>query len=56
MAARAESWLISKQDKASGGWNVPGPELDDQGRTKKPHMPGITALVLARGRNSLSAS
>ncbi len=46
MAQRAEAWLIASQDKASGGWNVPGPETDEQGRSKQPHMPGVTALVL----------
>lgn len=46
IAARAEAWLIAQQDRSTGGWAVPGPETDAQGHTKKPHMPGITALVL----------
>jgi len=46
MAQRAESWLLSQQDKLSGGWGVPGPETDEAGRTLRPHMPGITALII----------
>jgi len=46
MAQRAEAWLIAQQDKASGGWGVPGPETDEQGRSRQPHLPGVTALAL----------
>lgn len=46
MAARAEAWLVARQDKSTGGWAVPESETDEQGHSKRPHMPGITALVL----------
>lgn len=41
LAAKAEAYLISKQDAASGGWSTP------EAGTRKPHLPGITALVLS---------
>jgi len=46
MAQRAEAWLLSQQDKLSGGWSVPDPETDEAGKTKRPHLPGITALII----------
>lgn len=46
MAKRAEAWLVSQQDKVSGGWGVPEGAMDEAGRSVRPHMPGITALVL----------
>lgn len=41
MADRAAAYLKKQQDPTSGGWSVPADA------TKKPHLPGITALVLS---------
>lgn len=46
MADKAAAWLLTQQDANTGGWSVPKGEVDDQGRSKQPHLPGITALVL----------
>lgn len=40
MAARARAYLETRQDQATGGWSVP------PAGGSKPHLPGITALVL----------
>lgn len=45
MSRKAAAWLVTQQDAASGGWSVPT-EVDEQGRTVQPHLPGVTALVL----------
>jgi squalene-hopene/tetraprenyl-beta-curcumene cyclase len=41
MADRAAAYLKKQQDPTSGGWSVPADA------TRKPHLPGITALVLS---------
>lgn len=46
MAARAAAYLIAQQDRPTGGWSVPAPEPGGSA-SRKPHLPGVTALVLA---------
>lgn len=51
LAAKAESFLLAHQDKATGGWSVPEAPKADPGKPEaqapsQPHMPGITGLVL----------
>lgn len=41
--ARAEQFLVSQQDAATGGWSVP--KATTEGKVP-PHLPGITGLVL----------
>lgn len=41
MADKAATYLKKQQDPASGGWSVPADA------NRKPHLPGITALVLS---------
>lgn len=43
--AKAEQFLRSRQDKATGGWSVPTPGPDAT-KPLQPHLPAITALVL----------
>ena len=45
MSRKAAAWLEKQQDPATGGWSVPT-EMDEQGRSTQPHLPGISALVL----------
>lgn len=45
MSAKAIEFLRGAQDKATGGWSVPG-EGGGDGAQSKPHLPGITALVV----------
>ncbi len=40
IAAKAAAYLISQQDKASGGWAVP------KAGTQQPHLPAVTALAV----------
>jgi len=43
MIEKAEKFLRSRQDKATGGWSIP--PLDKDGKAQ-PNIPGISALVL----------
>lgn len=46
MADKAAAWLLKQQDADTGGWSVPKGQTDEQGRSKVPNLPGVTALVL----------
>ena len=51
LAAKARSFLLEHQDKATGGWSVPEAcrrQIRQTGNAapSQPHMPGITGLVL----------